>query len=77
MIFLPEEETCFHLYEAASVGDVREAAARAGIGCERVVDAVDLAPKSALAQATTQRRETKRAFTAAHDTERWNDPRRL
>ena len=44
MIFLPEEETCFHLYEAASVGDVREAATRAGIGCERVADAVDVVP---------------------------------
>jgi uncharacterized protein DUF4242 len=48
MIFLPEEETCFHLYEAVSVADVREAAARAGIGCERVADAVDVAPLTSI-----------------------------
>jgi hypothetical protein len=43
-IFLPQEETCFHVYEAASADDVCEACRRAGIACERVLDAVDITP---------------------------------
>jgi hypothetical protein len=46
LIFLPEEETCFHVYEAASADEAREASRRAGIACERVIDAVDIAPRS-------------------------------
>ena len=34
-IFVPEDETCFFLYEAGSVDAVRKAARRAGLGCER------------------------------------------
>jgi hypothetical protein len=39
-IFVPGDETCFHLYEAASVERVREAAKRAGLPFERVSEAV-------------------------------------
>jgi Nickel responsive protein SCO4226-like len=39
-IFVPEDETCFYLYEAASVEDVREAANRAALSFERVAKAI-------------------------------------
>jgi hypothetical protein len=39
-IFVPAEEICFYLYEAASVEAVREAAGRAGLEFERVTEAV-------------------------------------
>ena len=39
-IFVPEDETCFFLYEAGSADAVREAAARAGLGAERVTEAL-------------------------------------
>ena len=35
-IFVPEDETCFLLYEAETIDDVRRAAARAGLTFERV-----------------------------------------
>ena len=40
-IFLPADETCFHLYEAACEGDVDEASARAGTAFAQIVAAVD------------------------------------
>ena len=39
-IFVPEDETCFFLYEADSADAVREAALRAGLRCERIAEAV-------------------------------------
>jgi muconolactone delta-isomerase len=39
-IYVPEEETCFHLYVANSVAEVREASERAGIHPERVAAAI-------------------------------------
>jgi uncharacterized protein DUF4242 len=39
-IFVPEDEICFFLYEAGSADAVREAAARAGLGAERVTEAL-------------------------------------
>lgn len=39
-IFVPEDETCFYLYEAASADVVRTAAERAALPFERVVEAV-------------------------------------
>jgi hypothetical protein len=39
-IFVPEDETCFYLYEAASEEAVREAASRAALPFERVAEAV-------------------------------------
>jgi hypothetical protein len=39
-IFVPEDETCFYLYEAASAEDVAKAARRAALPFERVAEAV-------------------------------------
>lgn len=39
-IFVPEDETCFYLYEASSPDVVREATRRAGFTAERVTEAV-------------------------------------
>jgi Nickel responsive protein SCO4226-like len=39
-IFVPEDETCFYIYEAASAEDVEEAARRASLRFERAVAAV-------------------------------------
>lgn len=43
-LFLGEDETCFHLYEAASLEAVREATRRAQLPIERVVETVDIEP---------------------------------
>jgi Nickel responsive protein SCO4226-like len=43
LIFLPQEETCFYLYEAPSAEAVREASRLAGIVPERVADSVEIA----------------------------------
>jgi hypothetical protein len=40
-IFLPDDETCFHLFEAPSVEAVEEVGRRAGLGPLRVVTAVE------------------------------------
>jgi hypothetical protein len=40
--FLPDDETCFHLFEADSIELVEEASRRAALGRTRVVPAVDL-----------------------------------
>lgn len=39
-IFLPDDETCFHLYEAESADAVREMARRAELRFDRIVTAV-------------------------------------
>ena len=39
--FLPRDETCFHIFEAGSEQDARNAAARAGIQPERVLEATN------------------------------------
>jgi hypothetical protein len=41
-IFVPEDETCFYLYDAESVDAVRRAASRAVLRFERVAEAVAL-----------------------------------
>jgi len=40
-ILVPEDETCFFLWEGCSAEAVREAARRAGLGSERVTEALD------------------------------------
>ncbi len=39
--FLPDDETCFHLFEAASAEVVEEASSRAELGRARVVLAIE------------------------------------
>jgi Protein of unknown function (DUF4242) len=39
-IFVPEDETCFYLYEAGSADTVRTAAERAGLPFDRIIQAV-------------------------------------
>jgi hypothetical protein len=39
-IFVPEDETCFHLYDAATAEDVRQAGCRAALPFDRVVEVV-------------------------------------
>lgn len=40
-IVVPGDETCFHLFEAASAEVVLEASRRAGISPQRIVEAVE------------------------------------
>jgi hypothetical protein len=37
---LPTDETCFHLFEAPSVAAVEAGLAQAGLGCDRIVEAL-------------------------------------
>jgi hypothetical protein len=39
--FLPDDETCFHVFEASSEKAVGEVCRRAGIGSARIVPAVE------------------------------------
>jgi hypothetical protein len=39
-IFVPDEETCFLLFEAESAAAVRETARLAALSCERVITAI-------------------------------------
>jgi hypothetical protein len=39
-VFVPEDETCFYLYEAGSAEAVGEAARRAGLAFERIAEAM-------------------------------------
>jgi len=39
-VFVPEDETCFYIYEAASEEVVREAARGADLRIERIVEAI-------------------------------------
>ncbi len=39
-IFVPEDETCFFVYEADAEDIAREAATRAGLRFERIVEAI-------------------------------------
>ncbi|MGD0272833.1 MAG: hypothetical protein ABSB96_03785 [Gaiellaceae bacterium] len=40
-LFLPEDETCFHLFEARGVEVVEETVRAAGLECERISQALD------------------------------------
>ncbi len=45
-IFVPEDEICFHLFEASSAAAVKEAGARARLVFERIAEAVEAAPSA-------------------------------
>lgn len=46
--FVPEDETCFHVFEAQSAEAVGEVGRRAGLGWARIVPAVeDMRPREA------------------------------
>ena len=40
-IYVPEDEICFHLFDAASIEDVRLASEQARLGHQRIVEAVE------------------------------------
>ena len=44
-IYVPSDESCFSLFDAPSADALREAQERAGIGFERIVEAVELPPQ--------------------------------
>ncbi len=48
-IFIPEDETCIHLYRADSIEAVQVAVTRAALQLDRVVEAVTWAPAIAAA----------------------------
>jgi Nickel responsive protein SCO4226-like len=39
--YLPDDETCFHLFEASTPAAVEEASRRAGLGPVRIVTAIE------------------------------------
>lgn len=45
-IFVPADETCFHLYAATSAALVRAAASRAGFAVQRISEAIADPPES-------------------------------
>jgi hypothetical protein len=57
-IFVPEDETCLHLFQAESIEAVRAAAKRASLRLERVAEAVSDsgAPRRPAATGSTRRR---------------------
>jgi len=54
-VFVPEDETCFYLYEAASVDAVREAARRAALSVEGVAESVDASKVDAKGETAKER----------------------
>jgi hypothetical protein len=44
-IYVPSDESCFSLFDAPSADALRQAQERAGIGFERIVEAVQLPPQ--------------------------------
>lgn len=59
--FIPEDETCLHLFEATSAESVSEAITRAGIGEVRVVEAIreETRPRPVASAHREFRRETR------------------
>jgi Protein of unknown function (DUF4242) len=52
-IFVPEDETCFHVFEAVSPDAVRAASELAGFAEQRVVEAVGMRPLDTESERTT------------------------
>jgi len=53
-IFLPEEETCFYLFETASADAVGQAVSRAPLHFARISEAVSITPRNARARPNTK-----------------------
>ena len=47
-IYVPSDESCFCLFDAPSADALQEAQERAGIGFERIVEAVQMPPMEAV-----------------------------
>jgi muconolactone delta-isomerase len=45
-VFVPDDETCFHLYAADSIETLHAAAARAGLSDGRIVEAITATARS-------------------------------
>ncbi len=58
-ILVPEDETCFYLFQAQTGDAVREVAARAGLQLERVVEALELKKNQARATRANQSSRSK------------------
>jgi hypothetical protein len=58
-IFVPEDETCFCLYEAASVDAIREAARRAALPIKGVLETVDTSKVDEMNAAAAGREEER------------------
>lgn len=59
-ILVPRDETCFHVYEAASAADVHEAVKGAGIADARIVNAVQAEPVGGSTPTLAQRKEKEK-----------------
>jgi hypothetical protein len=57
-IFIPEDETCIHLYRADSIEIVRAAATRASLPLERIAEAVTCVPANAAAGTSAPIKQT-------------------
>lgn len=40
-IYVPADETCFHVFEGSSIGQVEEVGRRAGLAFDRITEAVE------------------------------------
>jgi hypothetical protein len=52
-IFIPADETCFHIFEAQSEADARTAASRAGIHVQRVLETKTFDPEQPAGSSTS------------------------
>jgi len=59
-IFIPADETCFHIFEARSEADARIAASRAGINVERVLETETFDPEQPAGSRTSSRTRSPR-----------------
>lgn|SRR5690348_5185424 len=58
-VFVPDDETCFHLYAADSIATLHMAATRAGFGDGRIVEAITATARSTPNRSTDEK-ETRR-----------------
>lgn len=61
-IYVPSDESCFSLFDAPSADALRQAQERAGIGFERIVEAVQLPPHNPAEQGTPATHRERLSF---------------